>query len=71
MPDNNFEARMDDPRVGYFATQVTDMTTASATPYRDMIHRWNLVKKNPEAIVSEPVNPIVWWIENTTPIAFR
>jgi len=71
MPDNNFEARMDDPRVGYFATQVTDMTTASATPYRDMIHRWNLVKKNPESSVSEPVNPIVWWIENTTPIAFR
>lgn len=71
MPDNNFEARMDDPRVGYFATEVTDMTTSSATPYRDMIHRWNLVKKNPEAAISEPVNPIVWWIENTTPVAFR
>jgi len=71
MPDNDFEARMDDPRIGYFATQVTDMTSASATPYRDMIHRWNLVKKNPEASISEPVTPIVWWIENTTPIAFR
>ncbi|PHS07818.1 MAG: hypothetical protein COA88_07935 [Kordia sp.] len=71
MPENDFVARMDDPRVGYFATQVTDMTSASATPYRDMIHRWNLVKKNPEASVSEPVTPIVWWIENTTPIAFR
>jgi len=71
MPDNNFEARMDDPRIGYFATQVTDMTSASATPYRDMIHRWNLVKKNPEKSISEPVTPIVWWIENTTPVAFR
>lgn len=71
MPNNDYEARMDDPRVGYFATQITDMTSASATPYRDMIHRWDLVKKNPEAAISEPVKPIVWWIENTTPIAFR
>jgi hypothetical protein len=71
MPDNDFKARMDDPRVGYFATQVTDMTSSSVTPYRDMIHRWDLVKKNPEASVSEPVKPIVWWIENTTPIPFR
>jgi len=71
MPENDFVARMDDPRVGYFSTNVTDMTSASATPYRDMIHRWNLVKKDPSAALSEPVEPIVWWIENTTPIAFR
>ena len=71
MPENDYSARMDDPRVGYFSTNVTDMTTASATPYRDMIHRWNLVKKNPSAALSEPVKPIIWWVENTTPIEFR
>ena len=71
MPENDYSARMDDPRVGYFSTNVTDMTTASATPYRDMIHRWNLVKKDPSAALSEPVEPIVWWVENTTPIEFR
>jgi len=71
MPENDYSARMDDPRVGYFSTNVTDMTTASATPYRDMIHRWNLVKKDPSATLSEPVEPIVWWVENTTPIEFR
>ena len=27
MPENDFEARRDDPRVGYFTTRVNDMTT--------------------------------------------
>lgn len=71
MPKNDFKPRRDDPRVGYFMTQVTDQTSASVTPYRDMIHRWNLVKKNPEMEISEPVEPITWWIENTTPIELR
>ena len=71
MPENNFEARRDDPRVGYFTTRVNDMTTTNAVNYRDMVHRWNLVKKNPELEISEPVEPLVYWIENTTPVAFR
>ena len=71
MPENDFKPRRDDPRVGYFMTQVTDQTSASVTPYRDMIHRWNLVKKDPDAKFSEPVEPIVWWIENTTPKELR
>jgi hypothetical protein len=71
MPDNNFEPRFDDPRVGYFTTRVNDMTTADVINYRDLVHRWNLVKKNPELEISEPVEPLVYWIENTTPVALR
>lgn len=71
MPENDFEIRFDDPRVGYFTTQVNDQTSTSSTPYRDLIHRWNLVKKDPDAIISEPVTPITWWIENTTPLEWR
>ena len=71
MPENDFKPRFDDPRVGYFMTQQDDQVSTSATPYRDMIHRWKLVKKDPEAELSEPVEPIVWWIENTTPYEFR
>ncbi|WP_306644000.1 zinc-dependent metalloprotease [Sanyastnella coralliicola] len=71
MPDNDYQPRRDDPRIGYFMTQVNDMTSFDATPYRDMIHRWNLVKKDPNAAVSDPVEPITWWIENTTPEEFR
>lgn len=71
MPENDFEIRFDDPRVGYFTTQVNDQTSTSSTPYRDLIHRWNLVKKDLNATISEPVTPITWWIENTTPLEWR
>lgn len=71
IPENDFEVRFDDPRVGYFTNQVNDQTSTSSTPYRDLIHRWNLVKKDPNAPISEPVTPITWWIENTTPIEWR
>jgi len=71
VPDNDYEPRRDDPRVGYFMTQVNDLTTADVTPYRDMIHRWDLRKKDANAAISEPVEPITWWIENTTPSEIR
>ena len=71
MPENDYEPRFDDTRVGYFTSQVTDLTSASATPYRDLVQRWQLVKKDPSAPVSDPVEPIVWWIENTTPHEIR
>jgi len=71
VPDNEFKSRRDDPRVGFFADQVNDMTTLSSTPYKDVIHRWNLVKKDPSAPLSDPVEPITWWIENTTPVEYR
>ncbi|MEO0573879.1 MAG: zinc-dependent metalloprotease [Pseudomonadota bacterium] len=71
MPDNNFQPRFDDPRVGFFLDPVTDLTSYSATPYRDMITRWNLEKKDPSAAVSDPVEPITYWIENTTPVELR
>lgn len=71
MPENDFQPRFDDPRIGYFAEEVNDMTTTAAVNYRDLIHRWNLQKKDPTAAKSEPVKPIVWWIENTTPMEYR
>ena len=71
MPENEYQPRITDHRMGYFAEQVTDLTDASVTPYRDLVQRWHLVKQDPEAAVSEPVEPIVWWIENTTPMEFR
>lgn len=71
LPENDFKPRLDDPRIGYFTHQVTDMTSLDAAPYRDVIHRWNLVKQKPGTALSEPVEPVVFWIENTTPVEFR
>lgn len=71
MPENDYRPRLTDHRMGYFAEQVTDLTDDSVTPYRDLVQRWHLVKQDPSAQLSEPVEPIVWWIENTTPMEFR
>lgn len=71
VPENDYEPRFDDSRVGYFLTQVDDQTATNSTPYRDLIHRWNLVKKDPNAPLSEPVEPITWWMENSTPVEWR
>ena len=71
VPENGYQPRYDDARVGYFLTQTTDQTSISPTPYRDMIHRWNLEKKDPSAAISEPKEPITWWMENTTPVEWR
>ena len=47
------------------------MTTLDPVNYRDFINRWRLEKKDPEKDISEPVKPITYWIENTTPLEFR
>ncbi len=71
VPKNDFRPRKDEPRIGYFMEEVDDMTSKDAVPYKDMIHRWHLQKKYPDSMLSEPIEPIVWWMENTTPLEFR
>jgi hypothetical protein len=71
MPKNDFRPRRDDPRIGYFSEEVDNLTTIESPNFKDIIHRWNLKKKDPSAALSEPVEPIVWWVENTTPVEFR
>ena len=71
MPDDNYVPRKDDTRVGFFTTQSNHMTTLDQVNYRDFINRWRLEKKDPTKEFSEPVKPIVYWIENTTPLEFR
>jgi hypothetical protein len=55
LPKSDFVPRFDDPRVGYFTQQVTDQTSIKSTPFRDVINRWHLQKKDPSAALSEPV----------------
>lgn len=70
-PEVPMKSRADDPRVGFFGDQVNDMTTTNAINYKDVIHRWRLEKKDKGAAMSEPIKPITWWIENTTPKELR
>lgn len=71
MPKNDYVPRMDDPRVGYFTQETDDMTTTHHVNYRDLINRWDLKKKTPGPGLSEPVTPIVFWVENTAPEEIR
>ncbi len=71
VPKNDYKPRKDDPRIGYFSQEVDDLTANTYTPYKDVINRWHLKKKDPSAAVSEPVEPITYWVENTTPVEYR
>jgi len=70
--DNGFKPRLADDRVGYFVTRVYDYDKfdidGTVTRY---IERWHLEKKDPKAKLSEPKEPIVFWLENTIPLEFR
>ena len=71
IPENNFEPRTADQRVGYFTERITDLTSTDLTPYADLINKWDLQKKNPEEELSEPIKPITFWLENSTPQELR
>ena len=71
MPDDNFEPRIADQRVGYFSEKVTDLSSYNYFPAVDLINKWRLIKKNPNAEISEPINPIIYWVENSTPEEIR
>src|SRR5262245_15021052 len=72
LPEGGYKPRDFDQRVGFFFTERKDLfDIRSDDPVHRYIHRWRLQKKDPSAEVSDPVQPIVYWIENTTPKKWR
>lgn len=72
LPDDNYEPRMYDPRGGYYATSFMDYASPIDEPMMiKFINRHRLEKKNPEAEVSEPVEPIIYYLDNGTPEPVR
>ncbi len=70
--ENGYQPRLFDPRVGYFTSDYRDYTHSSAIDQKVMlINRWHLVKKDPSAEVSDPVEPIVFYIDNSVPHEYR
>jgi hypothetical protein len=45
IPENDFTPRATNQSVGYFSDRITDLTSKDATPYGDLINKWNLQKK--------------------------
>lgn len=72
LPETGYKPRFADDRVGHFTTMFRDYTSLyDETPAKHYVERWNLEKVNPELAVSEPKQPIVFWMENTIPIELR
>ena len=72
LPDANYKPRGFDPRVGIFALTFTDFSRPfTETPEVRWIQRWRLEKKNPSAAISEPVKPIVYYLDPGIPEPYR
>ena len=68
LPDTPMMGRLCDDRVGFFSVTFTDYTDREGrVNERCYITRYRLEKKNPGAAVSDPVKPIVYYIDPATP----
>lgn len=72
LPDDDFEPREFDPRAGYFGISYQDYSTPVSEPLtKRFINKHRLKKKNPNAEMSEPVEPIVYYLDPGTPEPIR
>lgn len=72
LPEPAMPPRRADPRVGHFTTSYQDFTTDLTPDTRvRLVNRWRLEKKDPQAELSEPVQPIVFWIDRNVPARYR
>ena len=68
LPDSNYTPRKFDPRSGFFDFQYLDFSAPMGEPLtKRFIERHRLQKKDPGAAVSEPVAPIVYYIDRGAP----
>ena len=64
--------RIADERVGYFTVARTDYTTdLNLKSKNHLVKRWRLEKKDSKATVSEPKEPIVYWLDKNIPEKYR
>lgn len=70
--DGSFKPRKADPRVGVFSVDFYDFATPFLEPVeRQWITRHRLTKKDPNAAVSDPVAPIVYYVDPGAPEPIR
>ncbi len=72
IPETGYKPREADQRVGYFLTGYTDLGKYTEDDKRTRyINRWQLEKADPDLKLSPPKNPIVFYVEHTTPRRYR
>jgi len=69
LPETQMKPRRFDSRVGFFTESFTDYSDRDEHDAENVryILRWRLEKKNPEAKISEPVKPIVFYVAREVP----
>ncbi|MFC1782660.1 zinc-dependent metalloprotease, partial [Planctomycetota bacterium] len=72
LPDDNYQPRLYDPRSAVGSTTYMDFSAPIDKPLtKKFINRHRLQKKNPNARVSEAVEPIVYYIDRGAPEPIR
>ena len=72
LPDTNYQPRIYDIRSGYFGTLFYDYAGPINDPIEKIyIARHRLKKKDPSAALSEPITPIIYYLDNGTPEPIR
>ncbi len=72
LPDNNYKPRLMDPRSGYGGVSYSDYALPLGTDLRvRYINRHRLEKKDPSAARSEPVEPIIYYVDRGAPEPIR
>jgi len=72
LPDEPMATRPADPRIGHFMTRHHEFTNDVAPfPRQYFVNRWRLEKKDPNAALSEPKEPIVFWLDRNIPVEYR
>ncbi len=72
LPEPGYKPRRADPRVGIFGVDFADYGSPFTSPLEThWISRHRLEKKDPSAAVSEPVKPIVYYVDNGCPEPIR
>jgi len=68
LPDDPMMPRWHDERVGFNSSRSYDMSRPEQRAQQvRFIHRHRLEKQDPGAAVSDPVEPIIYWIDPATP----
>ncbi len=72
LPDGNYTPRAMDPRSAYGGTSFLDYSAPIGTDMRTrLINRHRIEKKDPSAAISEPVEPIIYYVDRGTPEPVR
>jgi len=72
LPEQPLLPRIFDERVGFFTQNLLDYSRdEQRAPHVRYIARWRLEKKDPSADLSEPVKPIVYYVDSATPVKWR